>query len=89
MYRIVKQDGTELGLTDSVLYIKVGSSGCFTPCKAQDAIGVAYQSTPYNLFGHSEIEGADAVLVRECDSGAIAAHQRDLVDELILSALGV
>lgn len=27
MYRIIKLDGTELGMTDSVLYIKVTESG--------------------------------------------------------------
>lgn len=32
MYRIIKLDGTELGMTDSVLYIKVTESGSFTPC---------------------------------------------------------
>ena len=89
MYRIIKQDGTELGLTESVLYIRIGSGGCFTPCKEQDAVGIAYQSTPYNLFGHTDIEGADTVLVRKCDGGAVVTHQRNLVDELILSALEV
>lgn len=89
MYRIIKSDGTELGMTDSVLYITIGNSGCFTPCSVDKAIGVAYESTPYNLFGFDKIEGADTVMVRECDSGPIVHHQRDLVDELILSALEV
>lgn len=89
MYRIIKLDGTELGMTDSVRYITIGNSGCFTPCSADKAIGVAYDSTPYNLFGHDKIAGADTVIVRECDSGPIVYRQRDLVDELILSALEV
>ena len=29
MYRIFKLDGTDLGLTDSVQYIRYGNSGCF------------------------------------------------------------
>lgn len=89
MFRIIKVDGTELGMTDSVLYIKIGSSGSFAPCSANEAIGVAFNSEPYNLFGHEEIDGADTVIVSVCDGGALVAHQRDLVDELILSALEV
>ena len=81
MYRIITLDGTELGMTDSVLYIKIGNSGSFTPCSVDEAIGVAFNSEPYNLVGHDEIEGADG--------GSLVAHQRDLVDELILSALEV
>ena len=30
MYRIIKIDGTELGITDSVNYIRYGDGGCFT-----------------------------------------------------------
>lgn len=52
MYRIITLDGTELGMTDSVLYIKIGNSGSFTPCSVDEAIGVAFNSEPYNLVGH-------------------------------------
>ena len=41
MYQIITLDGTELGMTDSVLYIKIGSSGSFTPCSVDEAIGVS------------------------------------------------
>lgn len=70
MYRIIKIDGTELGITDSVNYIKIGASGSFAPTTVDKAIGVAYQSIPYNLVGHSEIEGADTVVVASIDGGA-------------------
>ena len=76
-------------MTDSVLYIKITESGSFAPTTKDEAIGVAFRSTPYNLVGHSDIEGADTVVVAKCDGGALVAHQRDLVDELILSALEV
>ena len=89
MYRIITLDGTELGMTDSVLYIKITESGSFAPTTKDEAIGVAFRSTPYNLVGHSDIEGADTVVVAKCDGGALVAHQRDLVDKLILSALEV
>lgn len=70
MYRIIKLDGTELGMTDSVLYIKVSNSGSFTPCPVDEAIGVAFNSEPYNLIGHNEIDGADTVVVSAVDGGA-------------------
>lgn len=50
---------------------------------------MAFDSVPYNLVGHEDIDGADTVVVSKCDGGAMVAHQRDLVDELILSALEV
>lgn len=50
MYRIIKIDGTELGITDSVNYIKIGESGSYINATETDAIGVAYNSEPYNLI---------------------------------------
>lgn len=61
MYRIIKIDGTELGITDSVNYIRYGDNGCFTPATREDAIGVAFKSVAYNLVGHEDIEGAGMV----------------------------
>lgn len=69
MYRIITLDGTELGMTDSVLYVKIGNSGSFTPCSVDEAIGVAFNSEPYNLVGHDEIEGAGTVVVAAVDGG--------------------
>ena len=70
MFRIIKTDGTELGITDSVNYIKIGASGCFAPTDRKNAIGVAFQSVPYNLAGHEAIEGAETVIVSAVDGGA-------------------
>lgn len=70
MYRIIKIDGTELGITDSVNYIKIGASGNFAFAPEKDAVGVAFNSVAYNLVGHSEIEGADTVVVSAIDGGA-------------------
>lgn len=89
MYRIIKIDGTELGITDSVNYIKIGVSGSFTNATEADAIGVAFKSEPYNLLGHDDIEDADTVIVSKIDGGIMAYEQRSLVDELILAALEV
>ena len=71
MYRIIKIDGTEFGVTDSVNYIKISENGCFTNATAEDAVGVAFNSVAYNLVGHNEIEGADTVVVSKIDGGKI------------------
>lgn len=90
MYRIIKvSDGTEIGVTDAIEFIRYGNSGCFVPADQKHAIGVAVNSVPYNLVGHDEIEGAETVVVSEIDGGAVLAKQGSLVDDLILSALGV
>lgn len=79
MFRVIKIDGTELGITDSVNYIKISSNGCFTQATIQDAIGVAFNSIAYNLVGHNEIENADTVVIATIDGGSqitelFAAH---------------
>lgn len=90
MYRIIKvSDGTEIGVTDTIEFIRYGNSGCCVPADQKHAIGVAVNSVPYNLVGHDEIEGAETVVVSEIDGGAVLAKQGSLVDDLILSALGV
>lgn len=69
MFRIIKIDGTELGITDSVNYIKIGSSGSFASATEKDAVGVAFDSVAYNLVGHHKIEGAETVVVSSVDGG--------------------
>lgn len=83
MYRIIKTDGTELGITDQVTYIKFGANGCFTNAAVEDAIGVAFSSTPYNLFGHDEIEGTDTVIVSQIDGGAAVGSLLETINVLL------
>lgn len=74
MYRITKTDGMVLGYVESVNYIKIGESGDFAPASYHEAIGVAFDSVPYNLAGHKEIEDAETVTISEMNSGmAVAA----------------
>ena len=89
MFRIIKIDGTELGVTDSVNYIKIGESGDYATASEQDAIGIAFNSEPYNLLGHEDIEGADTVIVSNVNGGNMVYEQRNLIDELIIAALEV
>lgn len=70
MYRIIRtSDGVELGAVEKVNYIRIGESGSFAPTNHVNAIGVAYKSKPYNLVGHSDIEGAETVVVSAVDTG--------------------
>lgn len=87
MYRIIKTDGTELGITDLVNYIKFGDSGCFTNAVETDAIGVAFNSTPYNLIGHDEIEDADTVIVSKIDGGQEIKSHQTAIEGLIQTIL--
>lgn len=83
MYRIIKIDGTELGITDSVNYIRFGEGGCFTPTARENAIGVAFNSVAYNMVGHEEIDGADTVVVSSIDGGAEVGSLANTINVLL------
>ena len=87
MYRIIKSDGSELGVTDTVIYIKIGNSGCYAYASQKDAIGVAFNGVPYNLIGHQDIDGADTVVVSKIDGGAEMASQHAAINEIIQALL--
>ena len=87
MYRIIKIDGTEFGVTDSVNYIKISENGCFTNATAEDAVGVAFNSVAYNLVGHNEIEEADTVVVSKIDGGYEIKSHQTAIEGLIQTVL--
>lgn len=87
MYRIIKIDDTELGVTDSVNYIKISENGCFTNATAEDAVGVAFNSVAYNLVGHNEIEEADTVVVSKIDGGYEIKSHQTAIEGLIQTVL--
>ena len=87
MYRIIKIDGTELGVTDSVNYIKISENGCFTNATAEDAVGVAFNSVAYKLVGHNEIEEADTVVVSKIDGGYEIKSHQTAIESLIQTVL--
>lgn len=82
MYRLIKTDGTELGVTESVIYIKINSNGCFVETSKSDAVGVAFNSIPYNLIGHDEISNADTVVISKIDTGTLVRKLQDENDEI-------
>lgn len=82
MYRIITTSGTELGLTDSVRYIKKSDAGAFVQATVGEAIGVAYGGVAYNLIGHSEIADADTVIVVDAPLGQLIAESEAAASKL-------
>ena len=91
MYRIIKvSDGTEIGVTDAIEFIRYGKNGCFVPAAQDEAIGVAYNCIPYNLIGHDEIEGADTVVVSEIGGAKLMKEKlRNMYEEGLLDTTGL
>lgn len=87
MNRITTIDGLEIGIVESVDYIKISKSNCFIPAEQEDAIGVAFNGVPYNLFGSNEIEDADTVLVSQFNGGEYISEQQKAIDDMILTIL--
>jgi len=87
MYRIIRDDGMELGITDSILFIKIAENGCFVPSREEDAIGVAFRSVAYNLIGYNEIEGAETVVVSKIDGGDEMSTHQAAINEMIHALL--
>lgn len=83
MFRIIKIDGTELGITDSVNYIKISASGSYISASEYDAIGVSFNSEPYNLVGHNEIDGVETVVVSRIDGGAEVNNLTNTINILL------
>lgn len=87
MYRIIKTDGTEVGVTDSVTYIKLNPNGAYMLSSKEDAVGVVFDGITYNLFNHNEIPTAETVIVSAYDSGKYFGDQKKLVNSLLLTIL--
>lgn len=81
MDRIIRIDGTELGLTDEARYIKFGNCGQFVQTTRADAIGVAFKNNVYNLLGHNDIAEADTVIVSRASAADELTAQRADLDE--------
>jgi hypothetical protein len=73
MYKIIDTDnGNVIGYTNKVLYIRLKKeTGCYVSCKRENAEGVAFNSVPYNLSGHTMKEELKTVVVSEDDDGAV------------------
>ena len=71
MYRIVKREGGLVGLCDKPHYIYRDpiSGTLYKAFGEEDAEGVAFQGTPYNIGEEEIIPGADFVYITEIDGG--------------------
>ena len=87
MFKIVTIEGIELGITDTVSYIKIHSNGCFIPATIDDAVGIAFHGKAYNLLGHEDIVGAETIIAVKLDGGdSIFIHQV-AIEELLKTIL--
>ena len=95
MDRIIRIDGTELGLTDEARYIKYGSCGQFVQTTRAKAIGVAFKNSVYNLLGHNDIAEAETVIVSrastadelETQKAELSAQRADLAEQKNVAAI--
>lgn len=84
MYKILTTSGVEIGFTDELRYIKISPEGSYIEATAEEAIGIAFRGTPYNLNGHTEITGAEQVNVVEVSMADVLREQRANMDYLAM-----
>ena len=84
MYKLITTSGTILGVTETVIYIKKHpTNDCYTNATEMDATGVAFNSTPYNLWGRDPmIEDAETLIVTSVDGGQEIGSLNDKNAEL-------
>lgn len=95
MYKITNFDTSEeIGITDSLNYIRLGKNGCYVMCKdVEEPQGIAYNSTPYNLVGKESMGDLPTVIVQEYDSGkefeSLNETNQTLTDQLTEAQLAL
>lgn len=88
MDRIIRIDGTELGLTDEARYIKYGKYGQYVQADRAEAIGVVFKNNVYNLLGHNDIAEADTVIVsRASTADELTTQRADLAEQKNVAAI--
>lgn len=68
MYAIISE-GKLISLCERPRYITRTEDGIFVEASEEEAIGLAVAGEPYNLPGHTEIEGAPEAWAQESDVG--------------------
>ena len=92
MFKIINADtGKTVGMTESPTYIRLAKNGCFVLCKAGETPqGVAFDSTPYNLFGKPQMSpNLPTVLITEVDGGQELQAMQQQVHTVQTTAEGV
>ena len=82
MYRITDfKTGETIGLVEKPLYIKTQRNGCYGRCSEEEAIGIAYKSTPYALAGRGGLGNCQVVHLVEFDGGqALETQGKELAE---------
>ena len=92
MNKIINHNtGETVGMTEAPTYIRLSQNGCFVLCKAGETPqGVAFDSTPYNLFGKEPMSpDLPTVLVTEVDGGQELQTMQQQVQTAQTTAEGV
>lgn len=95
MYKItLVGTGENIGMTEAIIYIRLNvKNGCYIMCDEKEAQGVAFASTPYNLFGKESMGDLPTVIVTEVDGGlefeALKAENKSLSTQLTDSQLAL
>lgn len=71
MYKIIK-DGTLVGITGEPIYIKLQENGCYGLCSREEAQGIAFCGTPYNLDGRPAMDGPETAKMEEASESTIS-----------------
>ncbi len=97
MYQIFNTaDNTKIGTTEKVRFIKKKITGSYVEAKEEEAQGIAYKGTAYNLQGRDGVGAQETVYLIELDAGevsdnttaAVAANSA-AIDDLIVAMLEV
>ncbi len=84
MYKIINSEtGDIVGYTQSPYWIKRRSTGVFVKAKnEEDAQGIAYISTPYNLRGRDGVGVNTTVFLIEFDGGELLLRADETADNV-------
>lgn len=82
MYKIINtESGEQLGIVISPNYIlKKEETDNLITVKANNAEGVAYRSTPYNLLGKQGVGAEETVVLVEFDEGEMLEELKSGID---------
>lgn len=72
MYKITK-NGSVVGLTGQPTHIRLQENGCYGLCSEQEAQGIAFGGTPYQLADRAEMGGLEVVTMAEENDATITS----------------
>ena len=78
MHRLINTNGgAEIGVTEKPRFIKKSSTGVYIEAGEQEAEGVAYKGTAYNLQGRTGVGAEETAMLIEFDGGDISAEVKN------------